>query len=219
MTKEEYEATIQDRTLPGVRIQAHEFTTLPHNLVPASKVAEQVPLSEERIEELAEAGYMPCWIIDGNVRLYQVGAVKRYVTRNLVSIQEGSTFPAIIPVSQKSAAEAHFERLPAELAYLADDLCAIVTDQPGVYFLISGKEVVYVGQSYNVGARVAAHRADPAKDFDFAVFMPIPASQLLRVETAFIRALRPRLNQTHRPNQAEDEAAREFLRSTFGGES
>lgn len=62
----------------------------------------------------------------------------------------------------------------------------------GVYFLVSGAEVVYVGQSVDVMLRVANHAGD--KFFDGAFFIPLDAQELDAVEGAFIRALRPQRN-------------------------
>ena len=64
----------------------------------------------------------------------------------------------------------------------------------GVYFLLDGEEVVYVGQSVNVYARVANHRE--SKRFATAICIPVPRDELDAVESAFIRRLRPRLNKS-----------------------
>jgi hypothetical protein len=72
--------------------------------------------------------------------------------------------------------------------------------RPGVYFLCLGDEVVYVGQSVNVPARVMAHihesRRPAGKTFDPSriFYLPVPEGELLRVESEFIGWLKPRYN-------------------------
>jgi hypothetical protein len=61
----------------------------------------------------------------------------------------------------------------------------------GVYFLIEGDEVVYVGQSVNVYARIAQHAA---KIFDRYAFIPCSVDALDRLESLYIHFLRPKLN-------------------------
>lgn len=63
---------------------------------------------------------------------------------------------------------------------------------PGVYFLIVGEEVVYVGQSLTPMTRVQEHMLD--KHFDRAYLLPVPPDRLNAVETAFIQHLKPALN-------------------------
>lgn len=62
----------------------------------------------------------------------------------------------------------------------------------GVYFLIKGQRVVYVGQSVNVYARVASHA--PTKDFDSFTYIPLPVYQLDAAESLYIHALKPEQN-------------------------
>lgn len=63
--------------------------------------------------------------------------------------------------------------------------------QSGVYFLIRGGEVVYVGQSVNVHARISQHKD---KKFDRYAFVPCDADSLDVLESLYIHCLRPGLN-------------------------
>ncbi len=65
----------------------------------------------------------------------------------------------------------------------------------GVYFLVKGDAVVYVGQALSVFQRIGQH-AD--KDFDAVAFVPCPAAALDRLESLYIHVLRPRLNASFR---------------------
>jgi hypothetical protein len=61
----------------------------------------------------------------------------------------------------------------------------------GVYFLLDGDEVVYVGQAVNVYARIGQH---VGKRFDRYAFVPCSVDALDRLESLYIHCLRPRLN-------------------------
>jgi len=63
----------------------------------------------------------------------------------------------------------------------------------GIYFLIKNKEIVYVGQSNNIVARVGSHLSDKTKSFDSYSFVEI--SRLNEVESYFIHNLRPEFNR------------------------
>jgi hypothetical protein len=63
---------------------------------------------------------------------------------------------------------------------------------PGVYFLVAQGEVVYVGQSVNVYARVQGHAA--SKKFDSWFYVPAELAELNDLERLYIEALAPPLN-------------------------
>lgn len=69
------------------------------------------------------------------------------------------------------------------------------TDLCGVYFLIKGTSVVYVGQSKNILRRVAQH---PDKNFDRFAWVLCDSNDLDRLEAEYIAMLGPKLN-TLRP--------------------
>jgi len=65
----------------------------------------------------------------------------------------------------------------------------------GVYFLLDGNEVVYVGQAVNVYSRIGQHTD---KQFNRYAFVPCPIDALDRLESLYIHCLRPRLNGNQR---------------------
>lgn len=65
----------------------------------------------------------------------------------------------------------------------------------GVYFLIRHAEVVYVGQSVNIHARMNQHR-QAKKDFDSFAFIRCEREHLDVLESLYIHTFRPRLNLT-----------------------
>jgi len=60
----------------------------------------------------------------------------------------------------------------------------------GVYFLIRGGRVVYVGQSVNVLRRISEHMKGGAR-FDSFAFSPCGQNEMDRLEATYIRALFP----------------------------
>lgn len=61
----------------------------------------------------------------------------------------------------------------------------------GIYFLLDGNEVVYIGQAVNVYSRIGQHAN---KRFDRFTFIPCAADALNVLESLYIHCLRPRLN-------------------------
>lgn len=98
--------------------------------------------------------------------------------------------PAVI-VEEKTLPELGLpdvSEIVASSAPIAGSFC-------GVYFLIKGSEVVYVGQSTNVMGRLTGHLR--GKDFDRFAFLNCPKSQLLDIESRYIAALKPKHNTYH----------------------
>lgn len=74
------------------------------------------------------------------------------------------------------------------------DLC-------GVYFLLKGEEVVYVGSGSDVVARITSHRREGVKDFDTAMMLleqdtprGFAWNKPPHLESVFIVLLKPRYN-------------------------
>jgi hypothetical protein len=63
----------------------------------------------------------------------------------------------------------------------------------GIYFLVSGGRVVYVGQARNVVLRIAAHSG--VKKFDGWHWIKCPKSRLDETERAYINKFLPELNK------------------------
>ena len=63
----------------------------------------------------------------------------------------------------------------------------------GIYFLLCGSNVVYVGQARCVYSRIPQHKD---KIFDRYAFVPCQTELLDKLESLYIHTLRPRLNGT-----------------------
>lgn len=112
---------------------------------------------------------------------FRLAALKRMETMNAVSAT--LTGKALLRSSEIAAAS-----LPWAKA-------------SGVYFLLDGDEVVYVGQAANVYSRIGQHTN---KRFDRYAFVPCSVDALDRLESLYIHCLRPRMNgiQTNGANCA-----------------
>jgi hypothetical protein len=158
-------------------------------------------ISAERLIELADAGYAPHYLIDGRGPWFKIAELREWFDSNAVQARGGLPMPTRLSLMvaaeprPASDAPASISR-PIGLRHIdpAHFLC------PGVYFLCQGDEVVYIGQSVNVPGRVMSHlrqsRRPAGKTFDplRIFYLPVPESELLRVESEFIGRLPPRYN-------------------------
>lgn len=78
----------------------------------------------------------------------------------------------------------------------------------GVYFLVDGAEIIYVGSSTDLESRLQTHisgdRHGGPKTFDRVLWIPLPLAVHPDYEGAFIRALAPRGNQTAPASRGND---------------
>lgn len=73
----------------------------------------------------------------------------------------------------------------------------------GIYFLCNDLEVLYVGQSTNIYARIGQHIADDKKEFDKAFFILVPSDRLNDIEGALIKYLQPIYNGSRKTKTIE----------------
>lgn len=66
---------------------------------------------------------------------------------------------------------------------------------PAVYFLLSGKEVVYIGAALRVASRICFHRRHNSSAFDLIMFLPCEREQLEETEKSLIKLIRPKHNR------------------------
>lgn len=66
-----------------------------------------------------------------------------------------------------------------------------------VYFLFSGDELVYIGQSQDVYARARHHYTRRDKEFDTWAFIEVRLPNLLSAERSLIQRYRPKYNIAH----------------------
>jgi hypothetical protein len=169
----------------------------------AQEISAATGISDQRIGELCKSGHMPHVYIDGSGPLFSYNDTIAWIRKNLVNKHDGNP---IEPLPVLFDANPH--DVPRALALLAKKLIHLpACCLSGIYFLCSGNEVVYVGQSIRVGARSHSHRD---KKFDTILVLPVPQEDLNRVEAAFIGLLKPKYNKTlHR-------SGREILHNANG---
>lgn len=190
-------------------VQYTHGKTWPTNLVTAREAAVELGIPEERLLELTEAGYAPHWRIDGGPPLYRMPDLKKWGARNLVARCEGRPLPMQVHL------DIHLDAVPClnapksirDISGLVELPCG---SAPGVYFLVTGDEVVYVGQSVSPLNRIGTHVNQRGQLFDRVFMIPVPKPMLDAVEGALIRWLRPRLNYTkdgelRAPGQPEND--------------
>jgi hypothetical protein len=66
----------------------------------------------------------------------------------------------------------------------------------GVYFLLNGTEIVYVGQAYDVMSRIGLHRDEKKKEFNGYYIIECQKEHLNLVEAHFILKFKPLYNVT-----------------------
>jgi hypothetical protein len=89
------------------------------------------------------------------------------------------------------------EGMPAGIEHLAGEVSRMAAPGmigPCVYFLLWGREVVYVGQSKDLHGRLCTHRRDN-KLFDDVLYLPVTEHRLDEVERDLIKRLLPKLNR------------------------
>jgi hypothetical protein len=165
-------------------------TAMP-KLISAERASELTGVSAARLVELATAGFAPHYCVDGGPPQFRSMEIQAWAKDNLVVACQGMPMPRMATLwTEETASPCH--DAPRAIRHL-DGLrcCAVPPRLCGIYFLCEAGEVVYVGQSIDVYSRVPQHKG---KSFDAVYLFPSPASELDRMEGAFIRLLRPRLN-------------------------
>ena len=72
----------------------------------------------------------------------------------------------------------------------------------GVYFLLAGEEIVYIGQSQNIHLRLQGHIHDKIGSWDKCFYIPEnDPVERKRLEDRLIKEHLPILNKTEYPNQ------------------
>lgn len=168
---------------------------LPSRFITLRDAAVMVGLSESRLSELAAAGYAPHWRVDGGPPVFRRRPLVRWVRDNVLDRCPGRPFPApiVLHIDRHCLAPAG---VPLALAAVSPLFGPPATPRAlgsGVYFLCDGPEVVYVGESGEVFARVPHHVTD--KSFDRWYWTPVPSSDRLAVEVGYIQALQPKYNR------------------------
>jgi hypothetical protein len=172
-------------------------------LKPASEAAAAIGIAEQRLLDLADAQLAPHWRIDGGPPQFAIGELKQWASRELLKRCDGASLPTNLLIVYE-AGKVDPYAVPKAIQDLEGlrDATELLQLRSGIYFLCEFGQVVYIGQSVNVGSRISSHRN--GKDFDRIFFLPWPRFDLNRIEAALIKALRPPLNGTFTTSQPSD---------------
>jgi hypothetical protein len=181
-------------------------------LIEAGRAAEITAVDAARLTELANLGFAPCLWIDGKGPFFKAAEILKWTKENLVRLQAPKTLEMNLKVIVSEPAEP--STVPLPLSQMAGQLREYPWREAAsaIYFLVKGSEVVYVGQSTSLGQRLATHSG--SKEFDRAFYLPVPRASLNELESALIRTLRPKLNQTcsSEPTERDHETIGTFCR-------
>ena len=104
--------------------------------------------------------------------------------------------PNLKPGKWRGIAPASIEALEDQMMY------AEPIRVPGIYFLCLGPDVVYVGRSRSPLQRSGEHLDKP---FDRVFMLPVKAQDIIRTEQAFIRVLKPSLNDRYQGHASQED--------------
>lgn len=160
-------------------------------------------VSVDRLISLANSGYAPALWIDGSGPYFKGQDIVKWAKENLVRAQKEQPLKIEVKVIVAEAAR------PADVPLVLSQMSSMLKVYPwreaasAVYFLVKGEDVVYVGQSRNLSYRITTHSS--GKEFDRVFYIPVPSASLNDVESALIRTIRPKLNETCKKPSTEDD--------------
>lgn len=186
----------------------------PNNLVDVTEAAANLGIPVDRLLSFTRAGYAPHWRIDGGEPLYRLADLRSWGARNITAYCGGKPLPVRLTVNVEREP---CNTAPAAIRDIPELVELPISGVSGVYFLVKGDQVVYVGQSISPLSRIGTHGGTQWKDFDRAYVFPVPEELLNAVEGALIRWLKPPLNggeNPRAPRQKRDDV--EVLEKVLG---
>ncbi|MBI2628952.1 hypothetical protein HYW74_02625 [Candidatus Pacearchaeota archaeon] len=155
-------------------------------------IAKHLGLDPKKIREWAFTGYAPCIISTDGEPLFKKGEFLRLAEKNVYRRSDGRNLPFHITLYSNKDRDYH-SPIPKTLRGINNLMEFEEIVFPScIYFLVKNDEVIYVGQTIELPSRLASHRQD--KLYDRVFYLPVPESDLNRVEKEFIITLKPKLN-------------------------
>ena len=154
-----------------------------------------IDMSRGRLKELANAGMIPHYTVDNGEPIFRVSEVKEWIAKNMLKQYEGRNDFKFEVLS--SIADITEDRPPDSIIGIDGIQQLRYRKLCGIYFLVSNNEVVYVGQSKNIDARIYSHKKEQLKEFENVFILTVPSRDLDHVEINFIKILKPKYNVTH----------------------
>jgi len=173
--------------------KTQQETTLFDSLITAEDLAKKLRglMTLEDIKYYAEHNWMPHYSYGAETQAFNFKEVTAWMRNNLYK-HEGKTLPInYVRLKHTPVAKNIITEPPEEIKNESDLIQVPAGYPPGVYFLCQDKDIVYVGQTGNLGSRLAQHLQN--KIFDKVYF--IPTENCGQVEADYIRKLKPMYNK------------------------
>jgi hypothetical protein len=182
------------------------------SLVTAKEAASSLRgvVTAKRLKELAAAGIAPHRVVDEKGPFFVMGELESWIRRGLTRAMGGlpGSLPGLFPADDAPAAISQINGLKR--------IDPAGSGLSGVYFLCDGEEVVYIGRSADLFARIKSHCSTREKQFHRrrVYFIPVPEDHLIEVELEWIHRLKPKYN-----GRASKRGTRRSVRNSpdFGG--
>jgi hypothetical protein len=155
-------------------------------MLTAKEVFQITGVAEDEIIGYAKAKVCPHVLVSKKEIFFMRTHIVKWLRENVMEVHDGVQLKPV-PVLVK---EAMPWMVPQCLSMVSDRLIE-VPKVSGIYFLVFGDEVIYVGQSKDVGQRIMGHGE---KVYDSVFILPCGLNHLNRVEAAFIGLLKPEMN-------------------------
>jgi hypothetical protein len=172
-------------------------------------LSEGIPVSAERLVEMANAGLIPHARVDDGPPLFRKAETKRWILDNLVYECTGRPLSTALSVFNPSTWSGQAAGVPMELEPMAEWLrefpVGMLRPTACVYFLVRKGRIVYVGMSDSLYSRITDHLKDKA--FDRVLFLRVLPDEMSTVESAFIRIFKPAYNAPRTHEFLTDEIA------------
>lgn len=171
----------------------HHKTKLLESLLSSEELAKKLRgiMTKEEIDLYAAHNWIPHYSYGMESVAFNFKEVTEWIRKNLYR-NEGRTLPINYLRLKHTPVPASVEDEPPSVIKDIATLVQVPAGYPpGVYFLCQDKDIVYVGQSINLGARLAQHVQD--KVFDKVYFLP--TEDYDQVEADYIKMLKPKYNK------------------------
>lgn len=173
------------------------MTELVANMIGIDKAAAICGINGDDMRQWTDSGHAPHYMVNGKGPYYKTTEIREWAKENFIVKKGGFPVPRTIDVLRPVIVLGDDRSPPISISAM-HGLChiALTGNVSGIYFLCDGNEVVYVGQSTCVIARLGQHIAEGAKVFDHSrvFFLPCPIASLNTVEKHFIDTIKPKYN-------------------------
>jgi hypothetical protein len=148
-------------------------------------------MTKEEIDLYASHNWIPHYSYGMESVAFNFKEVTNWIRKNLYR-NEGRTLPInYLRLKHTPVPATVKDEPPSVIKDIATLVQVPAGYPPGVYFLCQDNDIVYVGQSINLGARLAQHVQD--KVFDKVYFLP--TEDYNQVEADYIKILKPKYNK------------------------